>query len=139
MVCSKSRDRQMTQKRTLPPKKRGIAYRSPTNDSQIQEISPQELSGTSLAASCVSADDRSVISFGNSTTSSAISGQDIPGTLPSSILSERSEESGSIPFISNDSAFVSKSLRQRDSNEVVRAAKVMLYDAYMKVLKGDDR
>lgn len=39
-----------------------------------------------------------------------------------------------MPFISNDSKFVASTLKQRESLEVYRAAKAMLYDAYMKAV-----
>jgi hypothetical protein len=39
------------------------------------------------------------------------------------------------PAISNDADFVAEILRQRDSLEVARAAKAMLYDAYMKAMR----
>ena len=42
--------------------------------------------------------------------------------------------SGIMPYISNDSQFVASILRQRESLEVYRAAKAMLYDAYMKAV-----
>jgi len=41
---------------------------------------------------------------------------------------------GILPFISNDSQFVASTLRQRETLEVLRAAKAVLYDAYMKAL-----
>jgi len=41
---------------------------------------------------------------------------------------------GILPFISNDSEFVASTLRQRETLEVLRAAKAVLYDAYMKAL-----
>lgn len=41
-----------------------------------------------------------------------------------------------LPFvISNDADFVASTLKQRDTLEVLRAAKSMLYDAYMKAVK----
>lgn len=42
-----------------------------------------------------------------------------------------------IPFISNDQKFVASTLRQRESLEVYRAAKAMLYDAYMKAVNEE--
>ena len=41
---------------------------------------------------------------------------------------------GIMPFVSNDSQFVASTLRQRESLEVYRAAKAMLYDAYIKAV-----
>lgn len=88
-----------------------------------------------VSAASVSADDRSVVSFGNSTVFSAFSSQDFSGVPPTAILSARLEDAYGGPQISNDTAFVAKTLRQRDTNEVARVAKAMLYDAYIKVLK----
>ena len=39
-----------------------------------------------------------------------------------------------IPYISNDQSFVQRTLRQRNQAEVIRAAKAMLYESYMKAL-----
>ena len=50
-----------------------------------------------------------------------------------------SESPGVIPFISNDSKFVASTLKQRESLEVYRAAKAMLYDAYMKAVNEEPR
>lgn len=47
--------------------------------------------------------------------------------------------SGLMPFISNDSKFVASTLKQRESMEVYRAAKAMLYDAYMKAINEEPR
>jgi len=44
---------------------------------------------------------------------------------------------GVIPFISNDTKFVASTLRQRESLEVYRAAKAMLYDAYIKAVNEE--
>jgi len=44
-----------------------------------------------------------------------------------------------MPFISNDSKFVASTLKQRESMEVYRAAKAMLYDAYMKAVNEEPR
>ena len=41
-------------------------------------------------------------------------------------------------FISNDPDFVAKLLHERDEIEVLRAAKAMLYDSYMKALNGEE-
>jgi hypothetical protein len=47
---------------------------------------------------------------------------------------------GVLPLvISNDADFVAETLRQRDTLEVVRAAKAMLYDAYMKVVMEQEQ
>ena len=44
-----------------------------------------------------------------------------------------------MPFISNDSKFVASTLKQRECLEVYRAAKAMLYDAYMKAVNEERR
>ncbi|VEU36875.1 unnamed protein product [Pseudo-nitzschia multistriata] len=49
----------------------------------------------------------------------------------------RPGSSGIMPFISNDTKFVATTLQQRESLEVFRAAKAMLYDAYMKALNEE--
>ena len=46
---------------------------------------------------------------------------------------------GVMPFISNDSKFVASTLKQRECLEVYRAAKAMLYDAYMKAVNEERR
>lgn len=53
--------------------------------------------------------------------------------------SESSGASGVMPFISNDSKFVATTLKRRESLEVYRAAKAMLYDAYMKAVNEEQR
>lgn len=47
--------------------------------------------------------------------------------------------SGVMPFISNDSKFVASTLKRRESLEVYRAAKAMLYDAYMRAVNEEPR
>jgi hypothetical protein len=44
---------------------------------------------------------------------------------------------GLMQRISNDSAFVAATLRQRDSEEILRAAQAMLYESYMIALKHE--
>ena len=126
MVCQKSRERQGPGRKSLPPKKRGLTEKA--LQSNLIESSAMS------SAACVSADDRSVVS---STTSSTGSFQENQKNLPSSILSQ-SAEIGSVPFICNDPELVAKTMQQRDQMEVLRAAKVMLYDSFMKALKGDE-
>jgi len=46
---------------------------------------------------------------------------------------------GVIAFISNDTKFVASTLKQRESLEVYRAAKAMLYDAYIKAVNNEIR
>lgn len=48
--------------------------------------------------------------------------------------SKSSGASGMMPFICNDPKFVASTLRRRESLEVYRAAKAMLYDAYLKAV-----
>mmetsp|Transcript_1731 Transcript_1731/g.3752 ORF Transcript_1731/g.3752 Transcript_1731/m.3752 type:complete len:184 (+) Transcript_1731:144-695(+) len=50
---------------------------------------------------------------------------------------KRCGASGIMPFISNDKKFVASTLRQRESLEVYRAAKAMLFDAYMKAVNAE--
>ncbi len=47
------------------------------------------------------------------------------------------EYSCHLPFISNDVRFVARTLRERNRNEVLNAAKAMLYDAYLKAARAD--
>jgi hypothetical protein len=53
--------------------------------------------------------------------------------------SKSSGSPGVMPFISNDSKFVAATLKRRESLEVYRAAKAMLYDAYMKAVNEKPR
>ena len=88
-------------------------------------------------AASISADERSVASFPNSISSSFSGSHESSTNPPNSIVSAVSDEIVVMPFISNDSTLVAKTLRERDSIEVVRAAKAMLYDSYMRALKGE--
>jgi hypothetical protein len=165
MVCQKSRDRQTTQKRSLPPKKRMIseAFASPSKEKVTPPQSPSKGMPTTPSRSVpgaavpapisISGDDRSI---SNSSLASQVSnstiGETTVGTHPKVVsttvslqtslapatttTTTRTTTSGGIlPFVSNDSAFVASTLRQRDSQELMRAAQAMLYDAYMKALK----
>ena len=127
----------MSSRKSIPPKKRGLAEKGTSSNFTLGESrhTSLEASATSSVAS-VSADDRSVVSYGNSTTSSSVLTQENPKNLPTSIFSPSSEETASVPFISNDPGFVAKILHERDEIEVLRAAKAMLYDSYMKALNG---
>jgi hypothetical protein len=40
-----------------------------------------------------------------------------------------------LPFVSNDPKFVATTLRQRDEQEVLRAAQAMLYESFMQALQ----
>lgn len=139
MVCQKSRERQASSRKSTPPKKRGLVEKGTSSNYPFEESrhTSLEASATSSVAS-VSADDRSVVSYGNSTTSSAVIIQENPKNLPTSIFSRSSEETASVPFISNDPGFVAKTLHERDEIEVLRAAKAMLYDSYIKALNGGE-
>lgn len=53
--------------------------------------------------------------------------------------SENSGAPGVMPFISNDAKFVANTLKRRESLEIYRAAKAMLYDAYMKAVNEEPR
>ena len=53
------------------------------------------------------------------------------------MIFKRCGSSGIMPFISNDTKFVASTLRQRESLEVYRAAKAMLFDAYMKAVNEE--
>ncbi len=55
------------------------------------------------------------------------------------LVSESNGASGVMPFISNDLKFVATTLKRRESLEVYRAAKAMLYDAYMKAVNEEPR
>jgi len=64
-------------------------------------------------------------------------------TSNSNTMETRSTKStvslGVMPFVSNDSKFVASILKQRESLEVYRAAKAMLYDAFMKAVNEEAR
>ena len=109
-------------------------------------------------AAPISVDDRTIHnpsntsrkSLGNATTvnsksemmtarSNAISIVAINQRTGSTNSSKNGGSAGVIPFISNDSKFVASTLKQRESLEVYRAAKAMLYDAYMKAVNNETR
>jgi len=136
MECKKTKDYQMIRKRSLPPKKRGLMEKSMTGRSDQNEHSTDHAVPSSTAAT-VSADDRSVVSFGNSTTFSSISNSELMGTPPSAILSYATNTARGVPFISNNPAFLARTLRQRDKNEVLRASRMMLVHAYMQALQSE--
>lgn len=60
-----------------------------------------------------------------------------PKVTTPSMTKSRGSSGMMIPFISNDKKFVASTLRQRESLEVYRAAKAMLYDAYMKAVNEE--
>ena len=139
MVCQKSRERKEQKVRSLPPKKRAI-NRSKTIEvdgvSSSQSQTSSEASKPTVAN--VSSDERSVSSSGNSSANATSMNSDISEGPPASILSGPSRDSSGVPFISNDPRFVSNALRQRDNAETLRAAKAMLYDAYMKAVRKNE-
>lgn len=63
---------------------------------------------------------------------SLVSTVDLDSKSSTSIVHTTKDSNGRVPFISNDTTFVANTLRQRDTLEVARAAKAMLYDAYLK-------
>eukprot|EP00536_Pseudo-nitzschia_multiseries_P016640 jgi/Psemu1/222030/e_gw1.1179.22.1 len=139
MVCQKSRDRQHghDKQRSLPPKKRSIpegaplalgnsqkAMSSMVCDADIVAISTATRQSVQMPG-IVTADDRSI---STSSTTSQTSFNNSMGRRGASRV---------MPFISNDTKFVASTLRQRESLEVYRAAKAMLYDAYMKAVNQE--
>ena len=115
-------------------------------------------------AAPISADDRSTsnsssasqTSFGSSIALSSSNNYIIDATVQSALApttetaspatnsktmkaSESRGASGVMPFISNDSKFVASTLKRRESLELYRAAKAMLYDAYMKAVNEESR
>ena len=151
MVCQKSRDRQATasQKRSLPPKKRGFAADATPASSNIKSAAAQVPLAPPRPIS-VATDDRSV---GNSSIASQGSGNSAAKATattqhPTLVVTEQQQQipasfasaaaatsTGVMPFVSNDSNFVATALRQRDEQEVLRAAQAMLYESYMQALK----
>ena len=139
MVCQKSRDKKELRKRSLPPKKRLIPGKGTGSEAckdqgkgETKSVTP-EAQNTSCAAS-VSADERSIASSSHSTTASCSLNQASEKSL-STVVNALNDETGVRPFISNDSHFVANVLHQRDTEEVLRAARVMLYESYMKALR----
>lgn len=84
----------------------------------------------------VSSDDRSVSSFAASTASSSQNGDICLPHPPVTHVAGEKDNSFTLPFISNDRDFVSRTLRERDANERLKASRAMLYDAYVKALNG---
>jgi len=134
MECKKTRERQMIKKKSLPPKKRGVVERSTSGHPDQNENS---VVTQSSSASLVAADDRSVVSFGGSTTCSSVCNRELMGPPPSTVLSSATEAKRATPSISNDATFMAKTLLQRDQNEILRASRMMLLNAYMQALHGE--
>jgi hypothetical protein len=96
------------------------------------------VSDSSNASSITSDEDRSVNSSTNSAASSIYHGESLNSGPPVSIVSDlRKDHTGPLPFISNDPEFVASTLREYRRNEVLKAARAMLYDAYMNAAKGE--
>jgi hypothetical protein len=51
----------------------------------------------------------------------------------------RKTSPGVLPFVSNDSIFVASTLKKRDEEEVLRAARSMLYEAFMQAIERHQR
>lgn len=130
MVCQKSRERQSVPRRALPPKKRSVAAQSSCD----LPNTGRALSESGQAAS-VSADDRSVVSFANSV--SGAQSRDSTTVHPPVSFVSGDKEASKLPFISNDEAFVTRTLKERNTQEVIKVAKVMLYEAFMSAMKDD--
>ena len=59
-----------------------------------------------------------------------------PSTITS--LSKSGNPPPQLRVFSNDAAFVAQVLRERERNEYLRAARAMLYDAYMQAFKAGE-
>ncbi|KAG7353979.1 HSF-type DNA-binding protein [Nitzschia inconspicua] len=154
-------------KRSLPPKKRSFVDLStapnkngslmvpispPTSHPRPVSVSTDERSiGNSSIASQGSINDGSknssqshpkvvvtaphLLSFSSSATAS-----DAPETSPSlAPNNHRATAPGVLPFVSNDSIFVATTLKQRDDQEVLRAAHAMLYEAFTQALQQQNQ
>jgi hypothetical protein len=125
MVCQKSREKQAM--RRSCSEKKGLNSKPLLSGGQI-------VSDSSNAGS-VSSDE-------NSSVSSGIEGSDdsLGGRPPTSIVSGNTNGNGApLPFISSDAKFVASTLLERERIEVLKAAKAMLYDAYMKASEECNR
>ena len=132
MVCQKSRDRQSV-RRTSPSDDRGlpVSKRSPVSEEQSD-------SGGTCHATSVSADERSVCSNGSSSASNMQCNDKQSTSHSVSIVSTIQHNfGGQLPFISNDPVFVAQTLQERNRNEIMKAAKAMLYDAFLKAKKSE--
>jgi len=132
MVCQKSRDRQSV-RRTSSSDDRGIpvSKRSPVTEEHAD-------SAGTCHASSVSADERSVCSNGSSSASNMQCTDKQPTSHSVSIISTIPHNcGGQLPFISNDPEFVARILKERNKNEIMKAAQAMLYDAYLKAKKSE--
>ena len=63
----------------------------------------------------------------------------VAATANSKTMKTSDGSAGVMPFISNDSKFVANTLKRREWLEGYRAAKAMLYDAYMKAVNEERR
>lgn len=132
MVCQKSRDRQSV-RRTSASDERALPV------SKVSPVSEEQSdSGGTCHASSVSADERSACSNGTSSASNLQCSDKQPTTHAVSIISTVQHScGGQLPFISNDPVFVARILQERNMNEIMEAAKAMLYDAYLKAQKSE--
>jgi hypothetical protein len=130
MVCQKSRDRQSVRRASSDEKGLGVNKRLSASEEQSD-------SGGTCHASSVSADERSVCSNGSSS-ASHIQCSDKQSSHSVSIISAIQQNcGGQLPFISNDPVFVARILQERNRNEIMKAAKAMLYDAFLKANKSE--
>lgn len=110
------------------------------------------------AVAPVSVDDRSIQNLASTSQKSCVTAFVVsneskcipatPNAVPITVVNPKSRNMNSnkstgssrvMPFISNDSKFVASTLKRRESLEVYRAAKAMLYDAYMKAMNEEKR
>jgi hypothetical protein len=59
----------------------------------------------------------------------------LAATVVSPPLKKHTATPRDLPFVSNDSNFVASTLKQRDEQEVLRAAQAMLYEAFKQALE----
>lgn len=132
MVCQKSRERQPLRRGNTSEK--GDVLPAMTSSDKQDRPSRSD----SCNASCPSSDDRSVSSSASSAPSSLnYVDKTITNAAISIVSGIQSDFNGHLPFISNDLGFVASTLRERNRNEVLKAAKAMLYDAYLKAARAD--
>lgn len=155
-------------KRSLPPKKRRfvdvsnsstLAPLTPFSPSMAPaadppakpvSISTEERSvGNSSIASQSSCNDTSVQEYPQVVITAPISAASLTNSTP--IVSQRPTHQAKaqvnvvktratiLPSVTNDSTFVASTLKQRDNQEVLRAAQAMLYESFMKAFQQQER
>jgi len=125
MVCQKSRDNQAV-RRALTEKK--------DTHSKVIRVEERVVSDSSNSSSD-SGDESSSISSGLQCNEESVHSR-----LPSSITAGTVKGCGApLPFISNDAKFVAQTLLQRERDEILKASKAMLYDAFMKASEDSKR